>query len=198
MFNVQTVSIDSYYNRVLHLGRLGEVWSIISSGSRQLNDLYHVDSTQIKNVYSKPGIETMRINEIHGSEGRVRDFDRDFNPRQVHTRERWLSVARLLLDGGNLPPIDLVQVRDQYFVIDGHHRLSVARAFGQLDIEAKVTVWQVEGVMPWEQPKRQEHPVRRLAATIRSIILHTLRTESAAWKPAPEAVCKSEQFGCTG
>jgi hypothetical protein len=198
MTTVHTVTIEGYYNRALHRGRVGKVWSIISGRSRQLNDLYQIDSTQINNISSKSGIKTVRVDEIHGSEGRARDFDRDFNPRQVHTRERWQSVARLLLDGGNLPTIDLVQVRDQYFVLDGHHRLSVARAFGQLDIEAKVTVWQVEGVLPWEQPERQEYPIRRMAATTKSIIVQTLRTIKSAWNPAPKAVCSPEQFGCTG
>jgi hypothetical protein len=44
----------------------------------------------------------------------------------------------------------LVQVGDVYFVCDGHHRISVARAMGQQDIEAKVMVWQVTGPLPWE------------------------------------------------
>ena len=90
---------------------------------------------------------------------------------QVHTCERWQSVARLLLAGGNLPPIELVQVRDQYFVLDGHHRLSVARAFGQIYIEAKITVWQVEGSLPWEQSQRTVHPISRMAAVNKSFIL---------------------------
>jgi hypothetical protein len=47
-----------------------------------------------------------------------------------------------------LPPVVLVQVGDVYFVRDGHHRISVARALGQLDIEAEVTVWQVSGPLP--------------------------------------------------
>jgi hypothetical protein len=44
----------------------------------------------------------------------------------------------------------LVQVGKVYFVRDGHHRISVARALGQLDIEAEVTIWQVSGPLPWE------------------------------------------------
>ena len=51
----------------------------------------------------------------------------------------------------------LVQVGDVYFVCDGHHRISVARALGQLAIEAEVTVWQVAGPSPSnaaEQPSR--------------------------------------------
>jgi hypothetical protein len=46
-----------------------------------------------------------------------------------------------------LPPVSLVQVGDEYFVRDGHHRISVAKAFGQETIEARVAVWEVEGAM---------------------------------------------------
>jgi len=45
--------------------------------------------------------------------------------------------------GVTLPLVDLVQVGDVYFVRDGHHRISVARAFGQESIDAQVTVWEV-------------------------------------------------------
>jgi len=41
-------------------------------------------------------------------------------------------------------------VEELYFVRDGHHRISVAQALGQQDIEAKVVVWQVSGPLPWE------------------------------------------------
>jgi hypothetical protein len=42
-----------------------------------------------------------------------------------------------------LPPVTLVHVAGAYFVIDGHHRISVARALGQREIEAEVIVWTV-------------------------------------------------------
>ena len=47
-------------------------------------------------------------------------------------------------EGKSLPPVELVQVGAAYYCLDGHHRISVARAFGQPEIEAAVTVWQVE------------------------------------------------------
>jgi hypothetical protein len=81
---------------------------------------------------------------------RSNDFDRDFHPLQDHCKDRWLRVARARDEDKVLPPVVLVQVGDVYFVRDGHHRISVARARGQLDIEAEVTVWQVGGPLPWE------------------------------------------------
>jgi hypothetical protein len=55
------------------------------------------------------------------------------------------------------------------FVCDGHHRISVARALGQQDIEAEVMVWQVTGPLPWERsaiahnPTGQETEIGRLS-----------------------------------
>jgi hypothetical protein len=57
-----------------------------------------------------------------------------------------------------LPPVVLVQVGDVYFVRDGHHRISVARALGQLDIEAEVTVWHLSGPLPWDAAERPSRP----------------------------------------
>ncbi|MBI5106700.1 MAG: chromosome partitioning protein ParB, partial [Solirubrobacterales bacterium] len=41
--------------------------------------------------------------------------------------------------GEAMPPIDLYKVGEAYFVRDGHHRVSVARALGENDINARVT-----------------------------------------------------------
>lgn len=49
-----------------------------------------------------------------------------------------MAIARAR--GIQLPPVDLIQVGEHYFVCDGHHRISVAKAQGQVVIEALVTV----------------------------------------------------------
>lgn len=78
------------------------------------------------------------LDQIVGSEGRSDDFDADFNPLQTHTRERWIGIAAALRMGLGLPPVELVQAGDGYYVRDGHHRISVAKALGQLEIEARI------------------------------------------------------------
>lgn len=87
------------------------------------------------------GIHNVPINQIRGSVGRSDEFTPGFRPLKDHTRQRWISVARAWQAGQSLPPVELVQVNDTYFVIDGHHRISVARAMGQITIEANVIVW---------------------------------------------------------
>jgi hypothetical protein len=84
------------------------------------------------------GLRVVPIDEIVGSVGRYRDFDRAFLPRQARTRDRWESVDRAHLDGTELPAVDLYKIGDTYFVKDGNHRVSVARERGQAFIDAHV------------------------------------------------------------
>jgi len=102
------------------------------------------------------GMREVPIDQIVGSVGRYRDFDRAFLPRQIQTRDRWESVDRAHLDGTDLPPVDLYKIGDTYFVKDGNHRVSVARERGQAFIDAHVIevtapapVHSVEDLLDW-------------------------------------------------
>ena len=119
--------------------RLGRVWSALTGRSRHLLDLWTVRASVRPSHYA--GIRAVPIRQIRGSEGRCEDFDADFWPLQLHNRGRWLRVAMAQQGGTPLPPVELIQVGDVYFVRDGHHRISVARAMGQAFIDAQVTVW---------------------------------------------------------
>jgi len=84
------------------------------------------------------GVRPVRIDQIIGSLGRSDDFDRAFLPTQTHSRRKWLSVDRAFLEGKSLPPISLYKIGEAYFVVDGHHRVSVARQKGATFIDAEV------------------------------------------------------------
>ena len=60
-------------------------------------------------------------------------------PHHPRTRGRWERIAAARRRGEALPPISLYRVGDLYFVRDGHHRVSVARAMGDTVIDAYVT-----------------------------------------------------------
>ena len=85
------------------------------------------------------GLVTVAIDKIIGSVDRNQDFDRSFLPRTGVTMERWLGIMKARYRGENLPPVELRKVGDTYFVVDGHHRISVAREMGQEYIDAYVT-----------------------------------------------------------
>ncbi len=84
------------------------------------------------------GVKTVRLDQIVGTVNRYHDFDRAFLPTQTFTADRWQRVSRAWYDDISLPPILLYQVGDIYFVVDGHHRVSVAREQGQEFIDAEV------------------------------------------------------------
>lgn len=86
------------------------------------------------------GIEEIPLHAIVGSVGRYKDFTRDFLPKSDGDRERWTRVRASLDDMHGWTPIEVYQVGAVYFVVDGNHRVSVARRLGQNTITAHVTV----------------------------------------------------------
>jgi len=85
------------------------------------------------------GLQTIRLDRIVGTVDSTRDFDRRFRPTSNRVRERWERLALAQRRGESIPPIDVYQVGDMYFVVDGHHRVSIALAMGQKVIDAYVT-----------------------------------------------------------
>jgi hypothetical protein len=84
------------------------------------------------------GMQTVPVNKIIGSVGRYQDFDRVFLPTQDTTAGRWRSIARAYYDEVSLPPVNLYKIGDAYFVLDGNHRISVARERGAEFVDAEV------------------------------------------------------------
>ncbi len=85
------------------------------------------------------GLTVVPLDAIVGSVDRSRDYDRRFRPTSGRTRGRWEQIAAAARRGESFPPVDLLRVGELYFVRDGHHRVSVARALGRTDIDAYVT-----------------------------------------------------------
>jgi hypothetical protein len=84
------------------------------------------------------GIQTIPLDQVVGTDSRVSDFDRDFVPRRPEVRERWRRVESAFPDGA-FPPIVVSKLGDAYFVVDGHHRVAIARRRGMETIDAEVT-----------------------------------------------------------
>ena len=84
------------------------------------------------------GLKSVPINSIVGSQGRYKNFTRHFLPLNEHLRNRWKHIEIAVASGKDLPPVELYKVCNAYFVKDGHHRVSVAKAKNKVTIEAKV------------------------------------------------------------
>jgi hypothetical protein len=85
------------------------------------------------------GSRVIKLDTIVGSVDRGRDFDRRFRPTSGRVRERWERLALAARRGEEIPPIEVYRIGELHFIIDGHHRVSVAHALGLTSIEARVT-----------------------------------------------------------
>jgi len=84
------------------------------------------------------GVKTVRVDQIVGSLNRYYEFDRAFLPKDDQLAARWQQVNRAFYQDIHLPPVVLYKVGEVYFVVDGHHRVSVAREQGQIFIDAEI------------------------------------------------------------
>jgi nucleotide-binding universal stress UspA family protein len=85
------------------------------------------------------GLQDIPLDAIVGSVGRYSDFTRSFLPRRDSDIQRWARVKAQVTDMEGLPPIDVYQIGEVYFVRDGNHRVSVARELEAPTIQAYVT-----------------------------------------------------------
>jgi len=119
----------AFWNRVLN-------W-LLHKGS----DLLEYSQVMRDNGFSGQrdlGVQIVPVNKIVGTVGRGRDFDCRFRPRREDMRERWMNVQSLYDRQGQFPVLELYKLGDLYFVVDGHHRVSVARANDVRYVDARV------------------------------------------------------------
>ena len=140
----------NHFRAILRKGKIARFFKKVL---RRQSDLYDLDSIKRRlsvRGSSYSGIQVVPISSIIGSEGRTADFDRDFHPISEAARERWVNMAIAHLSRIALPPIQLIQIGEAYFVRDGHHRISVSRAFGQVAMDAEVITWKASPPFPWQ------------------------------------------------
>ena len=133
-----TMRVRADFERARFKAFLNRVWAAISGTPTQL---LSYDEVKEKLRIGGPiyrGVQTIRVDQIVGSLNRYHEFDRAFLPTQNETSNRWQSVDRAFYQDVNLPPILLYKIGQVYFVVDGHHRVSVAREQGQEFIDAEI------------------------------------------------------------
>jgi hypothetical protein len=120
------------------------------------------------------GLQTIAVDDIRGTavagdSQRARDFLPIVALRNKSWKSRWRRIEQAGRDLTPLPPIEVVQVGDGYWVVDGHHRVALARKIGQAFVDADVIAIRWAGSPP-------EPPTGRLA-------LASVLESSTSWRP---------------
>jgi hypothetical protein len=118
--------------------------------ARDCGDLLLLDHVRARLRLGRPqfaGHETIRVEDIVGSSERGADFDGCFRPRTPALARR-IRAIDLAHPGGLDEAIEVVRIDRAYFVIDGHKRVSLAKAQGREFIDARVSEIKTEFAMP--------------------------------------------------
>ncbi len=127
------------------------------------------------------GVREIPVDKIVGSAAspsKAGDFLPGFLPATRRMRDRWTRVYTAMVEGGELPPIDVYQVGDGYYVIDGHHRVSVARSLGRDMISARVVEVQTRAPLGVNVDPEELLKAAEYAQFLESTQLHRTRPEA--------------------
>ncbi len=98
----------------------------------------HVRNAEKAYESVKRGVATIPLDKIIGSVGRYTDFDQQFRLQGAGTDERLRSLTAAIQAGKAIPPVSLYQIKANYYIVDGHHRVTAARNLGQSTIQATI------------------------------------------------------------
>lgn len=135
----QEVAAREHYARSLRKAQLTDLLGLITGTDTNLVSFDEVaDRLKARQAISHR-TESVPLEKIVGSVGRYQDFTREFLPRSNVNSFRWAKIDAAVNSLEGVPPVELYKLGDVYFVQDGNHRVSVARANGFDQIEAYVT-----------------------------------------------------------
>jgi hypothetical protein len=136
------------------------------------------------------GLQSVPLSAIVGSVNRYLDFDSRFRLKKDRPQERLLVIRSIMERGKPLPPVDLYKIKDSFFVLDGNHRISVARERGFKEINARVTEFlpsrgTAENILYRDRTEFQDH-----TGLQHSIIL----TEAGQYRNLLQQIRRHRQF----
>jgi len=128
------------FNNARRKASIQEILARLAGKQNELLSYEEVAEKLKLNVRTERGIHDIPLKAIVGSVGRYNEFTRDFFPLKNRDQVRWARVKTMVDDpmGTGMPPIDVYKVGEIYFVLDGNHRVSIAREEGFEFIEAHV------------------------------------------------------------
>jgi nucleotide-binding universal stress UspA family protein len=135
----QLVSAIHDFRRARSRAQLEQVMARLTGASTELLNYEEVRQKLKGTRTTSRGLQYIPIGAIVGSVGRYADFTRSFLPRQDADESRWAGVETAMTSMTGLPPVEVYQIGDAYFIMDGNHRVSVAKQLGADRVEAYVT-----------------------------------------------------------
>ena len=127
------------FRKARWLADMHSIWSFLAREEDRLIAFEEVTSLTPSKKFASLGLRTIKVDDVIGSEDRYEDFNRNFFPLKDALKERWARIDELSDGCRALPPIEVYKAGDYYFVRDGNHRVSVAKARKQVFIDAYVT-----------------------------------------------------------
>lgn len=127
------------------------------------------------------GVREIPLDKVVGSavaEAKAADFDPGFLPVNRRLRDRWTRIYTAMVEGDELPPIDVYKLDDNYYVIDGHHRVSVARNLGRDVINARVVEVRTRAPLGPNADAAAMLRAAEYSSFLESTQLHRLRPEA--------------------
>jgi len=139
-------ALDDFRRERSHAA-LRRFWSGLTGRNLDLLRFDEISNRLYATTKADRGLQNIPVKDIVGSVGRYQDFDRDFLPLLDNDMHRWAGVKTAMISksSGGLPPISVYKLGDAYFVLDGNHRVSIAKQMGFEEIEAYVTEFKTKG-----------------------------------------------------
>src|ERR687893_1146195 len=131
--------VDVDFGRARRRAFFGGLRARFLGGRDRLLSFDEVRRTLVADNRFYLGRKVVEVSKIVGSVGRHGEFDPNFMPAKSSLSYRWKRVDGALCRGVELPVVSLYKIGDAYFVVDGNHRVSVARYQGVEMIDAEVT-----------------------------------------------------------
>ena len=132
------MGIASWKSKILQrLNRLGNAHQP-ADGPPEVKSFKDQQKAQAAYDSRDRGIRSVGLSRIVGSVGRYKDFDSRFRLKRRGSSERLQWIKDAMRQGRNLGPVKLYQIKDEFYVLDGNHRISAAKELGQDEILAHI------------------------------------------------------------
>jgi uncharacterized ParB-like nuclease family protein len=159
--NIRTIPQVSAWQQARRKAFVEDALASFAQRPSHLLDFEQVSQKLRLTTLADRGLQNVPLSQIVGSVGRYAEFTRAFLPRTDSLQERWQRIERMMAAGRDMPPVELYKAGEAYFVLDGNHRVSVAKQLGRRTIKAHV--WELVGCFPLQPDSDVDSQLSRAA-----------------------------------